>query len=325
MLLVAAILASAFVLPTTRQPAGRPVSRVARMAAGNEAIDFPDLDGSEVRVGIIKARWHEDITDELVAGIKTALKECGVADENIVLSEVPGSFELPLATRYMALSGTVDAVIPVGLLIKGDTYHFEVIADTVTGALMNIGLSTGVPVIFGVLTTNTEAQAKDRSSGKNNHGLQWGKAAVEMALLRSTALGKKGRKVLSAFARPSLPPPPLVSSPFQLTASAPAAVCPRVLVNSSSSASTPTTARSRSPRPPSRARLASEPARRAVSATGVGLPCVRHMSAVLSAFGTMAARRRHTTRADSMCHCPFQLALPACQPVALPPPMCAPF
>ena len=227
-LLVAALLVSAFVLPTTRQPVGRPVSRVAMMAAGNEAIDFPDLDGSEVRVGIIKARWHEDITDELVAGIKTALKECGVADENIVLSEVPGSFELPLATRYMALSGTVDAVIPVGLLIKGDTYHFEVIADTVTGALMNIGLSTGVPVIFGVLTTNTEAQAKDRSSGKNNHGLQWGKAAVEMALLRSTALGKKGRKVLSAFARPSLLPH--TSFPVQLTVSAPAAVCPRVLV-----------------------------------------------------------------------------------------------
>ena len=226
-LLVAALLVSAFVLPTTRQPVGRPVSRVAMMAAGNEAIDFPDLDGSEVRVGIIKARWHEDITDELVAGIKTALKECGVADENIVLSEVPGSFELPLATRYMALSGTVDAVIPVGLLIMGDTYHFEVIADTVTGALMNIGLSTGVPVIFGVLTTNTEAQAKDRSSGKNNHGLQWGKAAVEMALLRSTALGKKGRKVLSAFARPSLLP--LTSSLVQLTVSAPAAVCPRVL------------------------------------------------------------------------------------------------
>lgn len=273
-LFVAALLVSAFVLPTTRQPVGRPVSRVAMMAAGNEAIDFPDLDGSEVRVGIIKARWHEDITDELVAGIKTALKECGVADENIVLSEVPGSFELPLATRYMALSGTVDAVIPVGLLIKGDTYHFEVIADTVTGALMNIGLSTGVPVIFGVLTTNTEAQAKDRSSGKNNHGLQWGKAAVEMALLRSTALGKKGRKVLSAFARPSLPP--LVSSPVQLTVSA-AVVC---WYYSSSSASTPTTARSRSPRSPSRARLASEPARGAVSATGVGVPCVRHFSAL---------------------------------------------
>merc|ERR1712146_415885 len=83
--------------------------------------------------------------------------------------------------------------------IKGDTYHFEVIADTATGALMNVGLQTGVPVIFGVLTVNTEEQAKDRASGKNNHGLQWGKAAVEMALLRASAIGKKNRKFFLGF------------------------------------------------------------------------------------------------------------------------------
>ena len=202
MLCVAALLSSALVLPslTLRTPASRSAP-LAMMASGNDAIDFPALDGSEVRVGIIKARWHEDITDELLAGVKTALSECGVASENIFESEVPGSFELPLATRYLALSGTVDVVIPMGVLIKGDTYHFEVIADTTTSALMNVGLQTGVPVIFGVLTVNTEEQAKERASGKNNHGLQWGKAAVEMALLRASAIGNKGRKVDRALHR----------------------------------------------------------------------------------------------------------------------------
>jgi len=184
--------------PMRLRPAVAPRPAVS-MAAGNEAIDFPELDGKEVRVGIIKARWHEDIGDSLVAGIKTSLAECGVEADNIFESEVPGSFELPLATRYLSLSGTVDVVIPIGVLIKGDTLHFEVIAESVTKGLMDVGLSTGIPVIFGVLTVNTEEQAVYRSSGSNNHGVQWGKAAVEMALLRASAVGKKGRKFFLGF------------------------------------------------------------------------------------------------------------------------------
>jgi len=203
MLFVASLLSSALLLPTVRVPvdaaAARGRATVPMMAAGNEAINFPELDGKEVRVGIIKARWHEEITDELVEGIKTSLAECGVEEDNIIMSEVPGSFELPLATRFLALSGTVDVIIPLGLLIKGDTYHFEVIADTVTRGLMDIGLSTGVPVIFGVLTVNTEEQAKYRATGSNNHGLQWGKAAVEMALLRRGVVGNKNRKFFLGF------------------------------------------------------------------------------------------------------------------------------
>ena len=86
-----------------------------------------------------------------------------VAEENVILNEVPGSFELPLACRYLALSGTVDAIIPVGVLIKGGTYHFEVIADTVTSGLMSVGLQTGVPILMGVLTVDDEEQACRRS------------------------------------------------------------------------------------------------------------------------------------------------------------------
>jgi 6,7-dimethyl-8-ribityllumazine synthase len=201
MLAAATTLACAFA-PTPLLSRTAVATRPAvRMAAGNEAISFPDLDGKEVRVGIIKARWHEDICDSLVAGIKTALAETGVEADNIIESEVPGSFELPLATRYLALSGTCDVIIPVGLLIKGDTYHFEVIADQVTKGLMDVGLSTGIPVIFGVLTVNTEEQAVYRSSGSNNHGVQWGKAAVEMAMLRASAVGKKKSKSFLGFGK----------------------------------------------------------------------------------------------------------------------------
>ena len=90
----------------------------------------------------------------------------------------------------------MDVIIPMGVLIKGDTYHFEVIADTVTSGLMSVGLQTSLPIIFGVLTTNTEEQAISRSTGSNNHGEQWGKAAVEMALLRASAMGKKSKNFL---------------------------------------------------------------------------------------------------------------------------------
>jgi 6,7-dimethyl-8-ribityllumazine synthase len=202
MLAAVSLVATAFLVPSVPTPHSRVAPRALSpvvMAAGNEAVAFPELDGAEVRVGIIKARWHEDLTDSLVDGVKESLAKCGVKSDNIIVSEVPGSFELPLAARYMALSGSVDVVVPIGLLIKGDTYHFEVIADTVTSSLMSIGMSTGVPVIFGVLTVNTEEQAKDRSVGSNNHGLQWGMAAVEMALLRASALGTKNRKFFLGF------------------------------------------------------------------------------------------------------------------------------
>ena len=141
-MLALSIAAVSFLAPASRLAAPSRTSTV-QMAKGNDAVNFKELDGSNVRVGIIKARWHEDIIDDLIAGAQNGLAECGVPAENIIISEVPGSFELPLATRYLALSGTVDVIIPMGVLIKGDTYHFEVIADTVTSSLMSIGLQTG--------------------------------------------------------------------------------------------------------------------------------------------------------------------------------------
>ena len=124
-------------------------------------------------------------------GIKSALKECKVEDDNIFETSVPGSFELPIAARFLALSQTVDAIICCGVLIKGETMHFEYIADTVSSGIMNVALQTSTPVVFGVLTCMNEQQVRARSSGNTNHGMGWGKTAVEMALLRSEALGLK--------------------------------------------------------------------------------------------------------------------------------------
>ena len=144
-----------------------------------------------MRIGIIKARWNKDHVDNLTAGIKAALKDCQVDEQNIFETTVPGSFELPMAARFLALSGTVDAIITVGVLIKGETMHFEYIADAVAKGIMNIGLQTSTPVIFGVLTCLNNKQVIARSTGDNNHGYDWGKTAVEMALLRTEAMGGK--------------------------------------------------------------------------------------------------------------------------------------
>lgn len=131
------------------------------------------------------------------------MKECNVKDENIFETEVPGSFELPLAAKFLAMSGTVDAIICAGVLIKGDTMHFEYISDAVTKGIMNVGVNTNLPIVFGVLTCLNEEQVKKRSNGDNNHGYDWGKTAVEMALLRLDALGAVGKPTGMGFNSPT--------------------------------------------------------------------------------------------------------------------------
>ncbi|THV07783.1 6,7-dimetjyl-8-ribityllumazine synthase [Dendrothele bispora CBS 962.96] len=179
-------------------------------------------DGSSLRIAIVHARWNKVVIDALLAGAIAKLKESGVKESNIVVESVPGSFELPLAcSRVIAgshiqvasnqtdllgglnFSGSMspmrsgtpappppvnqpfDAVIAIGVLIKGSTMHFEYICDAVSHSLMKIQVDTGVPVIFGVLTALTEDQALERAGiGRekkgHNHGEDWGLAAVEM-------------------------------------------------------------------------------------------------------------------------------------------------
>ncbi|CEM26950.1 unnamed protein product [Vitrella brassicaformis CCMP3155] len=168
----------------------RDVASKLRMVAPREGVDFPPLNGSDVKIGIIKTRWNKDIVDNLVKGVKEGLTECSVPAENILEIEVPGSYELPLATRFLALSNQVDAIVSIGVLIKGDTLHFEYIAESVSNGLMNVQLQTMTPTVFGVLTCLNLNQAKERSSGPDNHGISWGKTAVEMSVLRRYALGR---------------------------------------------------------------------------------------------------------------------------------------
>lgn len=144
-----------------------------------------------MRIGILHARWNSTIIDSLVEGCIRRLKELGVQEENIVVESIPGSFELPYGSKLFvnkqaALGEPLDAIIPIGVLIKGSTMHFEYICDSVTHQLMKLNFELDLPVIFGVLTCITEEQAEARAGlieGKmHNHGEDWGAAAVEMAL-----------------------------------------------------------------------------------------------------------------------------------------------
>mmetsp|Transcript_53918 Transcript_53918/g.60279 ORF Transcript_53918/g.60279 Transcript_53918/m.60279 type:complete len:234 (-) Transcript_53918:353-1054(-) len=154
-------------------------------------VSFGDLDGSDIRIGIIRTRWNDKHVTNLVNGCRKALKECKVKEENIFETSIPGAYELPLSARFLALSGTVDAIVTAGVLIKGETMHFEYISDTVSSGLMSVQLQTQLPVVYGVLNCMDEEQVKARSSGDTNHGEDWGRTAVEMALLRNEALNIK--------------------------------------------------------------------------------------------------------------------------------------
>lgn len=169
------------------------ISKYFLQAAESE-VAFDDLDGSNMKIGIIRTRWNDEHVTNLVDACKKSLKECQVDEDAIFETSVPGAFELPYAARLLALSGTVDAIVCCGVLIKGDTMHFEFIADAVAKGLMNVGIATSTPVVLGVLTCMNEDQVKARSSGDNNHGEDWGKTAVEMALLRTEAMGGKAAK-----------------------------------------------------------------------------------------------------------------------------------
>jgi 6,7-dimethyl-8-ribityllumazine synthase len=136
------------------------------------------------RFAIVVSRFNPEITDGLLAGAREALGEAEVRDDDVTLVRVPGAFELPVAAQRLAESGRFDAVICLGCLIKGDTMHFEYIADAATRGISEVGLATGVPIAFGVLTTLTDEQAEMRARpGGDNKGREAAMAAVEMATL----------------------------------------------------------------------------------------------------------------------------------------------
>lgn len=154
------------------------------MTRAGSSSALPDLDGSGLRVAIIGARFNDHIVTKLRDGALRGLERLQVADGDILESWVPGAFELPLAAKALAETGKVDAIICLGTVIRGDTPHFDYVCNEAARGIQDAQLATGVPVMFGVLTVNTEQQALDRSGpGIDNKGDEAAVGAVEMALL----------------------------------------------------------------------------------------------------------------------------------------------
>ncbi len=142
------------------------------------------LTGEGLKVGMVVSRFNDFFTRKLLEGAEDALVRHGVADGDITVALVPGAFEIPLVASKLAISGTYDAVICLGVVVRGDTPHFEYVAAEVTKGVAAVGLETGIPVIFGVVTADTLEQAIERSGSKaGNKGFQAAEAAIEMANL----------------------------------------------------------------------------------------------------------------------------------------------
>lgn len=140
----------------------------------------PNLDGKGLRIGIVVSRFNPEVGEALLAACTAALKKHGVLAPDIRVVAVPGALEAPLALQKMANTGKYDALIALGAVIRGETYHFEVVANESAGGLTTVALDTGVPVANGILTTDDDDQAAARVSQK---GADCAAAAIEMANL----------------------------------------------------------------------------------------------------------------------------------------------
>lgn len=137
-----------------------------------------------LKYGIVAGRFNEFITSKLVGGAMDALKRHGVEEDEIELAWVPGAFEIPLIAQKMAESGRYDAVITLGAVIRGSTPHFDYVCNEAAKGVAAVGLKTGVPTVFGVLTTDSIEQAVERAGTKaGNKGWEAAVTAIEMANL----------------------------------------------------------------------------------------------------------------------------------------------
>lgn len=143
-------------------------------------VDFlePNLEGSELRIAIVQARFNESICRELTSSCVKELVRLGVSTDDILLTTVPGALEIPLALQKLAESGEFDALIALGAVIRGETYHFELVSNESGSGITRVGLDLGVPIANGILTCDTDEQAIARVQQK---GTDCALAAVEMA------------------------------------------------------------------------------------------------------------------------------------------------
>jgi 6,7-dimethyl-8-ribityllumazine synthase len=139
-----------------------------------------DLDGKGLRVGIVMSRFNIDVCEGLLGACTATLLKQGVAEKDIALATVPGALEIPLVLQKMAKSGKFDALIGLGAVIRGDTYHFELVSNEAGSGVTRVALDAGIPIANGVLTTDTDEQALERMSVK---GSEAALVAIELAKL----------------------------------------------------------------------------------------------------------------------------------------------
>lgn len=151
------------------------------------------LEGTEVssaknmKFGIVVSEWNSEITNSLLQGAINTLIKYKAKKSNIIVKHVPGSFELPLGAQFLIEYKEVDAVICLGCVIQGETKHFDFICDAVSNGITKVNLDYNLPVIFGLLTTNNQQQAKDRSGGKHgNKGDEAAITAIKMIAMKSS-------------------------------------------------------------------------------------------------------------------------------------------
>jgi 6,7-dimethyl-8-ribityllumazine synthase len=143
-----------------------------------------DLQAGDLRFAIVAARFNDFVVERLIDGAVDALARHGAAADKLELIRVPGAFDLPLVVRRVAESGRVDAIIAIGAVIRGETAHFDYVAGECASGISRVASDTGVPVAFGVLTTDTAEQAADRAGGKaGNRGADAAEAAISLANL----------------------------------------------------------------------------------------------------------------------------------------------
>jgi len=151
----------------------------------DRAVAPADLDGTGLRIGLVRSRWNAEIVERLCAGVERGLLHLGIPFDDIVVETVPGSFEIPMAASILARSGEVDAIVTVGAVIRGETTHYELVSEGAAQGIQQVQLTTGVPVAFGLLTVENRDQALARSQppGGHNVGEEAAIVAVEMARL----------------------------------------------------------------------------------------------------------------------------------------------
>ena len=143
--------------------------------------------GADFKIGIVVSEWNDTITLNLLKGAKEALIENGVKEKNIIVRFVPGTFELPLGCQFMCEASDVDGIVAIGVVIQGETKHFDFVCDAATRGIMDVNLKYNTPVAFCVLTDNTMQQSIDRSGGKHgNKGIECAISCLKMVHYKNT-------------------------------------------------------------------------------------------------------------------------------------------